>query len=285
MSQISKAIDAPVAFLSLPRVTQDADNAAQIVASSMQALVHRIYQMDPTAYWQGSLGADDTKTEYITMGLYAGSAQAAFDLDAFLLLNHNLNNFVLEYCTDYTPGAGGAAGTGTWQNLATVTGQAGADYQLFLASPKTAVNGLRITMTTTLPANQQKKLGNFIAALGNFQFSKPFSKYNAVPAQVVASVPLADGTRDNTYFFWSDNSCVLNVLAFEHQNMTAADKASLDALFATAQAFLCYPEPYDNPRNIYLCMFEPGAYNPVYYGQYKGAGYNLPFKLRQVGYV
>lgn len=283
---IAKTAGAPAIFLSIPYVNSFADTAGQIVATSMQALVHRIYQMDPTAYWQGALGASDSNTEVIVMGLYSGSAQIAVSLDSFILLNHNLNNFLLEYCTDYVPGVGGAAGTGTWQTIENVTGQAGVDYQNFLASPIAAVNGLRLTMYTTGPtANQEKKLGNFIAALATFQLSKPPTRFTARPSQNVKEVELADKTKDRTFFYWSDNSFTLNDLSFDHSLMPAADKDNLDALFAAPDPFLCYPEPGDVPRALYLCNLDPNSYDPIYYGQWKGAGYNLPFKLRQAGYV
>lgn len=285
---ISVAAGAAPLFLSIPYVNKAADDAAQIVATSMQALVHRIYQLDPSAYWQGSLGASDLSTEVITIGLYQGSSQLAQALDSFILLNNNLNNFVLEYCTDYVPGVGGAAGTGTWQTLATVTGNLGADYRLFQGSPTAAINGLRLTMTTTYPANEQKKLGNLIAALSTFQLGSPPSNYLPIPRQRRVDVELADGTTDSTYFYWSDNSFTLYTLDFEFDFLNVyntSDKANLDALLASPAPFLVYPEPGDTSRAVYLCLFEPGSYTPGWNTTWKGGGRKIRFKLRQVGFL
>lgn len=287
MSLVTSAGAAPI-FLGIPLVNGDSDRAAQIIATSMQGIVHRIYQLDPTAYWVGSLGADDTKTEKIVMGLYAGSLQVALSVDTIILLNHNLNNFLVEYCTDFTPGTGGNPGTGTWQTVVNVTGQAGKDYYYFAGSPIANVNGLRLTMTTTSPANQNKQLGNFIAALSNFQLSNPPSKIKPTPRQRRIDVRLPDGTIDSTLFLWSDNSFTLFdiEMLFEFLNVyNATDKASLDSIFLAGQPFLLIPEPGDVPRNVYLCLIDPASYIPVYQQQWKGGGYSVPLKFSQVGFI
>jgi hypothetical protein len=278
---------APPIFLSVPYVNSFSDAAGQIVATSMQGIVHRSCQLDPTAYWQGSLGASDSDTEVITMGLYFGSLNINVSIDTIILLNHNLNDFLVEYCTDYTPGTGGAAGTGTWQTLVNVTGQAGVDYAYFASSPIANVSGLRLTMTTTSPGNLQKSLGNFIAALSTFQLSVPSSKIKYGFRQRRVDVQLADGTIDSTFLNWSDNSFTLTDIDFEidFANVYAAtDKTNLDALFQSGQSFLFYAEPGDVSRNIYLGLFDPKSYSPDYMSLWKGGGRKLPFKVMQIGY-
>ena len=280
-----KTPGAPSIFSVPSYINGDTYNAGGLVASTMQTLAHRLYQMDPSAIWQGSAGASDSDTETFTVTFYAGSLAVQRVIDTILILNNNLNNFSLDYSTN--------SGS-TWTNIATVTGNGGLDYQLFLASPITipATTGrLKLTMTTTLPANLQKFVGNFIATQSLFQLGvsttpiRPQSKFVTKPAQTVKQVMLADGTIDSTYFFWSDNSCILNDLEFEFDLAPISDKLNIDALMASAQAFLCYPEPGDNIRNIYLCVFSPGTYQPQYTSSWKGAGYKLPFTLKQVGYV
>ena len=278
---------APV-FFSAPLVNRSADLAGQIVATSMQALVHRVYQLDPTAYWLGSLGASDATTEQIVMGLYSGSMQMPTSVDTIILLNHNLNNFLIEYCTNYAPGVGGAAGTGTWQTLVSVTGQAGVDYVHILASPIAAVNGLRISMYSTIPANQQKQLGNFIAALSSFQMSVPPSKIKPSYRQRRVDVPMADGSTDTGYYLWSDNSFTMtdHEIEIDFANVySAQDKANFDALFRQPSPFLFYPEPGDVPRNIFLSLFDPKSYTPGYSTQWKSGGRKIPFKTHMVGYL
>lgn len=279
---------API-FFSFPLLNSFADSAAQIVATSMQALVHRIYQLDPSAYWQGSLGASDAQTEIITMGLYKGSLLNSASIDSFLILNNNLANFVIEYCTDYVAGAGGAAGAGTWTAVTggTVTGNTSTDFQLFLASPITA-NGLRLTMTTTITPNQQKVVGCFIPMLSTFQLSNPPSKFVPVARQKRLDVILADGTIDTTFFYWSDNSFTLFDLEFEFDYLNisnSTDKSNLDAIFLSPNAFMVYPEPGDTPRAIYLGIFDSGSYLPNFNTQWKGGGRKIPFRIKQVGYL
>lgn len=286
------AAGAPPAFLSASYVRKDCDTAGQVVASSGQTLAYRIYQMDPTAQWTGTLGADDTKTETITVGLYAGSAQATRSIDCVFLLGHNIDAFKVEYCADYTPGTGGAAGTGTWATFVdkSAGGQAGADYFHQLSSPVSA-NGLRLTMTKTSPANQQKLLGCFIAALSTFQPGesttpdRPPMKFVATPAATFAEVINADKSRNRTYFYWSDNSFLLNHLAFDFDLLADADKTQFDALMGQVDPFLVWPEPGDVPGSVYLCIPSPGVYAPDYSTDWKGAGRRFKFECQQVGYL
>ena len=259
-------------------INGDSYAAGGITASTMQALVHRVYQMDPTAIWQGSAGASDSDSETITCVLYSGSAQVQRVIDTIIILNNNLKSFVVQYSTD---------GGSTWNNICGALNNNGADYVYFLSSPLTLPVGaqLQLLMSTTYPANQQKFIGNFIATQSIFQVSKPPTKFTANPMQTVKEVILADGTHDHTYFFWSDNSCVLSELDFEFDLLPASDKALLDSLLATAQPFIIYPEPGDVPRAAYLAVFEPGSYLPAYMTTWKGAGYKIPAKFHQEGYV
>lgn len=281
-----KTAGAPPIFLSPSAINGDTYTAGNtvdgsttpggIVTGTMQALAHRLYQMDPSAMWMGSGGA---ATEYITITFYSGVAAVQRVIDSILILNNNLNNFVLEYSTD--------SGS-NWTAIDTVTGNGGLDYVKFLDSPITipATTGrLRLTMTTTSPGAQNKFVGNLIATQSLFQPTNPPSEFTDKPEQTMKAVTMVDGTKDRTYFFWSDNTCVLKRLNFKFKLMPLADKLNFDALFASALPFLCYPEPGDNARNIYLCVFEPTSYNPSYSSQFKGAGYELPMILDQAGYL
>ena len=114
-----KTAGASAAFFYPSYINGDTYTAGGIVASTMQALAHRLYQMDPTAPWQGSAGVDDSQVETITATLYSGVAQVQRVIDSIFILGNNLNNFVLQYSVDEGS---------TWTNIATVTGNAGADY-------------------------------------------------------------------------------------------------------------------------------------------------------------
>ena len=280
---------APPIFLSVPYVTSSADLAGQIVATSMQGLIHRIYQMDPSAYWLGSLGASDSTDEVITIGLYVGALNVAATIDTLIILNHNLNNFDINYCTDYTPASTpGNAGTGTWHSLVSVTGQAGADYVRQLASPVANINGLQIILHSTSPANQNKQVGNFIAALATFQMSVAPMVLKPSYRQKRVDVQLADGSIDTTYFLWSDNSFTMTDydIEIDFANVYAAtDKSNFDALFKSPSPFLFMPEPGDSPRDVFLSLFDPKSYVAGFSSQWKNGGRKIPFKTVMVGYI
>lgn len=272
---ISTAVGAAPVFLSRSYISADSYVAGDLLASSMQAIVHRVYQMDPSSYWQGSLGASDAFTETITVGLYQGAAQVPRSIDTIILFNINLKDFLLEYSAD---------NGGSWTTIANVTGNASSNYVNFLGSPITA-NKLRLTMTATFPANGNKIVGNFIAALSTFQMSNPPVALKPAYNYQRRDIELADGTLDTTFLYWSDNSFTLLRFNFTFDLVPQADKDLLDAIAQQPDPFLCYVEPGDVTRSLYLCLFENGTYAPEYTGQWKGAGYKIPFKLRQIGYV
>lgn len=270
-------------FLSKPYINSDAERANNLIATSQQLLVHRIYQMDPTAYWQGSLAGGDTVTETIISGLYQGSLLVSRSLDAFVLLNINFKNFLIEYSNDN--------GT-TWATVPGANYQVGvadfaaADFVLFLAAPVTA-NRVRISMYRTQVANQFKKLGNFYLGLVTFQPAQPFDFGELRPRamEMRRDVMLADGTIDYTYFKWSDNSFTLFDFEAAHSHVTEAEKLSFDAIHNNTDPFTFYAEPGDIKRSLFVCTFRPQTYSPVYLSPYKGAGYQLRYTLQQVGYV
>jgi hypothetical protein len=281
---ISLLAGAQPIFLSKPWVNRDADLAGQIVASSMQTLVHRLYQLDPLAPWAGSLGGS---TETITIGIYSGSMQAAVSLDSFAILNNNLDAFLLEYCTDYTPGAAGAPGTGTWQTVTggNVTGNAGADWRLFMASKIDNINGLRLTMTTTSPGGANKQVGNFIAALSTFQPTRPASKLVPSPVQTEKQVVLGDGTPAYGYFLWSDNSYVLTPWDAMFEHVSDADKTAYFDSLLTTDPFLVYLRPGDVARSVMLAKVKAGSYKPDLMNNMIGNGWKIPFTLQPLGYL
>lgn len=278
---------APPIFLEPSYINKDADDQAAIVASSQQNLVHRIYQMDPTAIWQGSLGASDSSTESIVIAFYVGVLAVPRTIDSLMLLNHNLKNFVIQYST--------VGPAGPWTTFDGSDYSVGtADFALpdfinFLASPVSGVMAVQVLMYRTQPlADQNKYIGNFIATLSKFQLSNPPTRFKPIPKQRRVDVELADGSIDSLYFAWSDNSFTLFNLEFEFDYLdvtTTTDKSNLDSLIYSPSPFLIYPEPGDIVRNIYLGLFDPGTYIPDYNTSFKGGGRRIPFRIKQVGWL
>lgn len=264
---------API-FLGLPLITSDADTAGDVVCTdvTMQALRNRLYQLDPTA-----LCASDgsTGTETIIAGFWTGSAQVSQSMDCVFILNMNLVNFDVYYSND-----NGITWTLVPGTDYSVTPYSGTDFVLFLTSPITA-NKVRLTMYDTF----DKSIGTFDCALTTFQSARQFSKLNTKSKQARKDIQLADGTQDQTYFEWSDNSYTLVEIDSEFDFVTTAGKTLFDSLFSQLPPFLYYPEPGDAVRGIYLSVLQPGSYNAVYTIEWKGRGYKISFSTQPLGYV
>ncbi len=277
---ISLASGAAPIFFGRPCVNNDAYKAGGILASSSQSLVHRVYQMDPSAQWP-SAAADDTVVDTITVTFFLGSGTANNSIDSFFLFNTNLKNFLVEY-NDTVLG---------WTTVAGMDYSIGtADFALsdlvIILGAAVIASGVRITMYRTQTANAYKLVGSFQCALSTFQPSRPPMKILSRYMQQRRDVQLADGTIDYSYLMWSDNSYTLTDFEIEYELMPAADKALFDSVFFAAMGtFLYYSEPGDDVRSLYVSTLQPGSYQPAYQSGWKGNGYKIPMYLQNLGYV
>lgn len=284
MAAPSVAAGAPPIILSIPYINSFAYNAGQLLTSTMQSLAHRLYQMDPSAIWLGSGGASDAVTESAIIAFYQGSNAVARSIDSLLLLNHNLKNFIIQYSTvgpagPWTTFSGCDYGIG-------VADFSGEDFIKFLSAPITGVYAVQVLMYRTQPtANQEKYLGNFIAALQTFQLSNPPTSYKASPRQGRCELELADKTTDTSFFYWSDNSFTLYDLGFEFDFLTTTDRLNLENILLSPDPVMVYPEPGDQVRKIYLANMKAENFVPGYNSQWKGGGIKLPALFKQVGYL
>lgn len=266
---------API-VLGLPLITTDADVAGDIVCSdaTMQALRNRLYQLDPSAPCASVASAG---IETIVAGFWVGSSQMSKTFDCLFILNTNLKRFVIQYSNDngvtyYTvPGTDYAA-----------VDFVGTDFILFLTTPLTA-NKIRLSMSDL--SQVDKSLGTFNAALTTFQSARQLSKLNTKSLQTRKDIGLADGTSDQTYFEWSDNSYTLTEIDSEFEFVATAGKALWDTLFQQLSPFLYYPEPGDATRGIYLVSLKINTYNATYFSEWKGRGYRIRFTAQPLGYV
>ena len=277
---LSLATDAAIAFLTAPRLTSDADTAASLVSndSLLNALAHRLYQLDPSQIAAAGAVPSGGSPITVTSGIYVGSYLTIMAADVFILLNTNAKNFKIETCPDF--------GTGdTWAVAVDYTGTnlAAPDLVAPLASP-VAFNGIRLTVTSTQDA-AALYLSVLNAALLLYQATRGFQTFKPTPMQTAREVVLADRTTDTAYIYWSDNSFTIMDLAFEFDLMSAADKAGIEAVINAPDPFLVLVEPGYLPRELYLCKVKPGSYRPEYSTQFKGAGYKFPLGLKQVGWL
>lgn len=274
MAQITLTSGATPAFLSKNYINRDCYNANGITVSSGDTLKKRLYDGDPSGAWN-SLSSSDATTETITVALYQGALQTARSIDFIALLNINLKAFVLEYSADN--GATYASVTGGTQTV-----YASGDLILSLSSPISA-NKLRLTMTTTQVANAEKSIGQFVAALGTFQFAKGMTSYDPEWIESEMLLEMANKTKSYAHIYRSDNSYESYAAAVAFRFNTAAERTSVRAVKNSPDPFLWYPLPGDQVRGLYLCKMRQGTFKDPFSSEYIGAGYDISFEVEEVG--
>lgn len=263
-------------FLSRNFLTIDSENANDLIATSGQAYVHRLYDMDPANTYWTSVGSSDVVTEVITLGFYLGATNVSVVLDTIAVLNTNLKNFLMEYSND-----GGATYTTVSGWDYTSSPNAATDIANQLGASITA-NKIRITMTTTLVANAEKQIGLLIFALASFQ-AKAMLTYTPARKTTKKEVIMADGTKDFSYIEWTDVTYELYQAKVKWQNLSASDRANLRTIATQTAAFIWWPEPGDLIEEVYLATMISGSYVESYSSEYKGSGRDVEMGIESVG--
>lgn len=276
MAALSLVAGAPPVFLSKSWVTKDVDvNGGVFVASKMQPLLKRIYDMDAYSIWRAT-GSDDSQTETIELQLFEGNGQTTRDIDFVALSNINFKRFKVEYSND--DGATWTIFTGADY---TAANYALPDFLISLAAPVQA-NRLKLTMYTTQIADQEKILGCFIAALATLQTSRPPDSAHKAFVETVRAVTLGDGSQDVTYIRRSAASYEFYSATVNFSHLPLAERDSLRAIKRAGKPFLWVPEPAEVLRDIFLSRME-GAWTDDFTDPFfKGAGYNVAFNIREM---
>jgi hypothetical protein len=243
-------------------------------ATTMQAIAPRILDMDPFAYWQGSV-EDDTISETVDIELYEGEAQALrTDIGLLALLNTNFKDFTVALSSD-----GGA----TFHTTYTVTGNTAANWISDISAAPKSANFIRITATKTIVANAAKKLGTAVAA-------GLLKQMTAIPVNPISQddkknkrvLTMADGSKDISYIKRSAASNSFYSASFKFKQVTYAEILELQAMDRDNPAFLFYPEPGDKAGEIFYSHFT-SSFKITPTSDYKGAGYDLGFAVEEIG--
>lgn len=269
------ALGANPIFLTKNYVNRDVVLAGGVLtASSMQALVERVTDMDPYATWNSG-GSDDTVTETIDIALYEGITQTLrTDIALLALLNINFKSFTIQLSDD---------NGGSFHTTYTVTDHAAENYVLDLSAGVKSADFIRITATTTQTANEEKVLGTVVAAgLIRQMTADPVHPMTRAPRQNVRALTMADGSENISYIKRSAASFEFYGATFKFAYVTDAELLAIKAMSREYPTFLFYPEPYEKPGEIFLCRFPtpPKVQNSDYF---KGAGYDLTMEVREVG--
>lgn len=255
------------AFLSKNYLNRHAYNGSDIIVSSGDTTKQRLYDMDPRSRWQ-SQGSNDLTTETIEFGLWIPGARTSHNVAYIFLMNHNIAGLLIEHSN--TNGA-------PWTSCYTAAALTEKNTRQILSL--TAMDRIRISMTTAQTVDAEKAIGEIIVAGASFQ-PGPLFEYKPEPPKVQQkTAKMADGSlrgqligrSDASFHFWAAK-CVWIMDPALYEDYDAFEEAmeQFREFGLRGAAFLFLPEPGDRPEQVYLCRVRPGTYNENYLSLSKG---------------
>jgi len=249
------------AFLTRNYLNRHANNAGDLTVSTGSATRHRLFDMDPLSRWQ-SAGSSDATTETIEFGLWLPGARTSHDVEYILIQNHNIKGLTVE---------GSNTNGASWTTVFSSTTLDEKNTRIVLVS--TAMDRIRITMTTTQTANAEKAIGDIIICGASFQ-PGPMFEYKPEPFRVQQkTAKMADGSlrgqligrSDASFHFWAAK-CAF-IMDPENYGTTALFDAAMDdfrEFGLQGKQFVFMPEPGDRQDQAYFCRVRPGTFNDSY---------------------
>lgn len=258
------------AFLTKNYLNRHADDASDLVVSSGDTTQHRLYDMDPLSRWQ-STESDDLTSETVEFGLWMPGARTSRDVHYIFLQNHNVEGLTIEHSN-----TNGAA----WTSALVKTDIAEKNTRLVMV--ETAMDRIRLTMTTTQTANEEKKIGDIIVAGASFQPGPMFEYKREAPKVQTKTAKMADGSlrcqmigrSDASFSFWAAKCAfIMDPARYDPETEDFEDAMEqLRGYGLRGEQFMFMPEPGDKENEIYLCRVRPGTFNESYVVASRGGG-------------
>lgn len=265
---------APPIFLT-PNYLKD---SVGITASSMQAIVDRIVDMDPYSTWN-SMGSTDTENpQTIDIPIYLNTTQIIrTDIALIALLNMNFKDFTISLSSDNGL---------TFTDVYTITNNTERDYIIDASAAVKSANLIRIVVTTTFAStpNVEKFLGTVVVAgLLRQMLVPPAFPITRDTVENVRILTLANGNKDITYIKRSAASFEFYTGNFKFQRVTEVEMRAMREMRRENPSFIFYPEPGEKPGNMYWCMFTPNSFKESTSNICKAFGSDLTFGVQEIG--
>lgn len=228
----------------------------------------RICDRDRDSQWVSD-GADDDAF-FVTFDVLFRDGETEVDrtFDRVILVNHNLKDVSIYYWDG-----------SDWQLLHSETNMASG--HTIIEVNETTSARIRIEMSTTQDADEEKAVGEFIVCASVIDGGTDLDNYKVSLNQKAVEVELADGSVHRTVFNTSLTRTCKYTMNARLSYLTKAQLEELRSLKEAGAAFLWQPEATERPEEIYLVTWNgPMAFN--YASLYKGSGYVLELSLREV---
>jgi hypothetical protein len=265
----------PPIFLSPNYMTRFADQEGDLILSASSSLRHRLYDMDPAAYWEGEV-ASDASDDTIEFGLWLPGSQLSQDVDFIALLGHNAATFDVELSND-----NGATYPGA--NKQTFTGQT-ETYSLRSLASTIAADRIKITLHTTQSADELKRVGAVIVGQALLQAPVGMSQFKRAPQRVTdRTARMHDGSTRRNYIYRSDASKGFHDFSVGFTGLSQAEADAMEAILMGEDPFIFIPEPGQRPDLIYFGDVAPGTFTRDYMTLSRSGGETITFDFEESG--
>jgi hypothetical protein len=156
-----------------------------------------------------------------------------------------------------------------------ITGNDNTETTNYIKFASKTTSQIKLVMTKTITANQEKKIGEFMVMQETYEFpSSAFEYHIKHPKVKEGNYRLGTGKMVNWHIA-EKYGCEFIV---SYINQTFLDK--LRTIYDTHKSFNWYPQP-DKPDNIYLVLWT-SKWNPAYTTNLWANGYTLTAELEEV---
>lgn len=240
-------------------------------ASTGQATMPRIFDRDSELKWQ-SIGSSDVTAETLRSIFLVGGLAIQRTVDTVIVLGHNIKQFKVQFWDGViwadVPGAAVAAETN--------------DYTVFTFTPL-ACFGIGLHMTTTQVVDAQKRVGEFLALATILAFPTDDGigglSISAIPTAVNAG--MFDLGVSVNQLRWAGNRVDRYAARLDFNLIAKSLYKSVRSLLRNP-AFTIYPEPAQNPDELFLVTATQTPVSAGYASPFKGSGYNFTVEVREV---
>lgn len=242
-----------------------------ITVSSGDAFKHRLYDKDKNSTWVTSGENSDATESSVIVVFKEGEDELERTIDTVILLNHNLEDPILEYWN-------GSAWTSLDSETDLTSGVA-----TVMEFNAVVTSRIRVRNSQTITTNQEKFIGELIACAVQLEFANDLNElaaYDVSVAQKSFEIMLGDGSTHRTTVKHSPNRSSKFQTRIRVDYVEEEDLETLIAIRDAGSAFLFQPESTSRPDEVYLCHLYSFSYK--YVSTSKAAGFQISLDIREV---
>jgi hypothetical protein len=240
-------------------------NSDDAITSPYGGFVANFYDTDRLTQWGTTGAASDTTMATVDIVFYDGTVATNRDIDTILLANHNFKDWKLQTWT----------GT-TWTDTLTVTGDSGSTTLRSFSLVNTSK--IRLSCTATQTPNQEKALAELVVTKLILTFPVAMAGYTVRPRQRAKTLTFGDGSMAQVITNYTSYKSQKYECNAQFTFVPVSTWSTLSLLKESGRQFLWYPEPDDDPSNMYQVAWT-SSLGRKYSTLYKGAGLDISMDL------